>query len=145
VKIALVTSVGGHLTELLQLIEAFPNDERVWVVNDVSPVLPRDVDAYRISHAERDWRVLWNLFEVAAIFAREQPDLMLSMGAGPAVPAAIVARVAGIPVVYVEPSSAVTQLTLTGRMMRCLANRFFVQWPSMQKVAPWARFAGGLL
>jgi UDP-N-acetylglucosamine:LPS N-acetylglucosamine transferase len=145
VKIALVSSVGGHLTELRALAEGLEG-ELVWVVNDESPVLPTDVSAYRIAHAERDLLVLWNLVEVAAIFARERPDLMLSMGAGPAVPAAIVAKLAGIPVVYVEPSSAVKHLTLTGRLMRHLSDAFYVQWRQLQRrEAPWARYVGGLL
>ncbi|MBE7480986.1 MAG: hypothetical protein HS104_13515 [Polyangiaceae bacterium] len=144
-KVALVSSVGGHLTELLELVKALPDCERFWVINDESPVLPPDERAYRIAHAERDPLVLWNLFEVAAVFARERPDLMLSTGAGPAVPAAVVARLAGIPVVYVEPTSAVTALTLTGRLMRPLAQRFFVQWRSLTRAAPWARYEGGLL
>jgi len=145
VRLALVSSVGGHLTELLQLCRAFEGWDRFWVVNDYSPVLPKGERTYRISHGERDWRVLWNVAEVAAIFADEKPDLMMSTGAGPAVSAALVARAAGIPVIYVEPSSAVTRLTLTGRLMRPLANRFYVQWPTMLEVAEWAKYEGGIL
>jgi beta-1,4-N-acetylglucosaminyltransferase len=145
VRLALVSSVGGHLTELLQLCRAFDDWSRFWVVNDYSPVLPEGECTYRISHGERDWRVFWNVAEIAAIFAREKPDLMLSTGASPAVSAAIVARAAGIPVIYVEPSSAVTRLTLTGRLMRPLANRFYVQWPSLLKIATWAQYEGSIL
>jgi UDP-N-acetylglucosamine:LPS N-acetylglucosamine transferase len=144
VRLALVSSVGGHLTDLLELSRAFDDWSRFWIVNDYSPVLPENERSYRISHAERDWRVLWNIAEVAAIFAREKPQMMLSTGAGLAISAAVVARAAGIPVIYVEPSSAVTHLTLTGRLMRPLANRFYVQWPSMLKAAPWAKYDGGL-
>lgn len=143
-KIALVSSVGGHLTELLRLTSTLPG-EKVWVLNDATPILPPEVAPYRVAHAERDLRVLWNLVEMAAIFARERPDVLLSVGAGPAVPAAVVARLAGIPVVYVEPSSAVRELTLTGRIMRYLANVFFVQSEELAKTHRWARFAGSLL
>jgi hypothetical protein len=144
-KVALVSSVGGHLTELLALSRALSEWQRFWVINDATPVLPAGEKAYRVCHAERDWRVVKNLAEFAAIFSREQPDAMLSTGAGPAVPAAIVARAAGIPVVYVETPAAVTRLTLTGRFMRYLANDFFVQWRSLQRAAPWARYEGCLL
>jgi UDP-N-acetylglucosamine:LPS N-acetylglucosamine transferase len=144
-RLALVSSVGGHLTELLELCQAFDDWERFWVINDVSPVLPDGERVYRIAHGERDWRVAWNVVEVAAIFAREKPDLMLSMGAGPAVSAAVVARAGGIPIIYVEPSSAVTNLTLTGRLMRHLATRFYVQWERLREAAPWAEFRGSVL
>ena len=49
---------------------------------------------YRIAHAERDWRVLLNVLESARILASENPDIVLSAGAGPAVPMALVARLA---------------------------------------------------
>jgi len=127
------------------LCRALDDWTRFWVINDRSPVLPERERAYRISHGERDWRVLWNVAEIAAIFAQEKPDLMLSTGAGPAVSAAIVARIAGIPVIYVEPSSAVTHPTLTGRLMRTLADEFYVQWPSLLRAAPWAKYEGSIL
>lgn len=144
-RVALVSSVGGHLTELLQLVRWLGEPDRFWVINDYSPVLPDGERAFRIAHGERDWRVAWNVLEVAAIFSRETPDIMISAGAGLAVSAAIVARVAGIPVIYVEPSSAVTQLTMTGGLMRYLANRNYVQWDSLRAVAPWAIYRGGIL
>lgn len=144
-KVALVSSVGGHLTDLLALGDAFTGHELLWIVNDRSPVLPEGANAYVISHAERDWRVVLNVAEVAAIVGRERPDVMVSTGAGPAVPAALVARALGIPFIYVEPSSAVTRLTLTGRMMRRLATHFYVQWESLLSEAPWARYVGGVL
>ncbi len=143
-KIALVSSVGGHLRELRALAENLPGTH-VWIVNDETPVLARGVSAHRIVHAERDLWVLWNLVELASIFARERPDAVVSMGAGPAVPAGLLARLAGIPVIYVEPSSAVRQLTLTGRIMRHLANEFYIQWRSLKPCAPRARYVGGLL
>jgi len=146
VKVALVSSIGGHLAELLELVPALEavGAEPVWVLNDDSPVLPVGVPAWIVAHAERDRRVFTNVIEFAAIFARERPDAMVSMGAGPAVPAALVARLAGIAVLYVEPSSAVRAPTLTGRLMRWLTRERWAQWPEVARVLR-ARFEGGLL
>ncbi len=144
-KVALVASIGGHLNELLELAKAFEGHELVWILNDRSPVLPPDARAFVVSHAERDLKVLWNLVEFSAILSRERPDLIASTGAGPAVPAAIVGRVLGIPYIHIEPSSAVHALTLTGRLLRRVAQRFYVQWESLRDRAPGARFVGGLL
>lgn len=144
-KIALVSSIGGHLSELLELLPAFEGHEVLWITNDPSPVLPPEIRPILVAHAERDWRVLWNVVEFAAILGREKPDVLVSMGAGPAVPAAALAKLAGVPVLYVEPSSAVRAPTLTGRLMRWLATERWVQWPGMVKVLPGSRFVGGLL
>ncbi|MFO0745646.1 MAG: hypothetical protein U1F43_08230 [Myxococcota bacterium] len=145
-KVALVSSIGGHLAELLELVPVLEElgAEPVWIQNDDSPVLPADVPAWIVQHAERDRRVFSNVLEFAAIFARERPDAMLSLGAGPAVPAALIARLAGIPVFYVEPSSAVTEPTLTGRLMRWLTGERWAQWPEVARKLR-ARFVGGLL
>jgi len=146
VKVALVSSIGGHLAELLELVPMLDalGAEHVWILNDESPVLPASVPAWIVAHAERDRRVFTNVLEFAAIFARERPDAMLSLGAGPAVPAALIAMLAGIPIFYIEPSSAVTRPTLTGRMMRWLTRERWAQWPEVARQLR-ARFVGGLL
>ncbi len=144
-KIALVSSIGGHLTDLLAMRTALAGHERFWVLNDVSPVIPPEERTFIVSHAERDWRVAWNVAEFATIFSRERPDVVLSTGAGPIVPAAVVARLAGVPVLYVEPTCAVTELTLTGKLMRFLATKTYVQWSALQRAAPWARYVGGVM
>lgn len=144
-RIALVSSVGGHLAELLELESALAGHDVFWVLNDTSPVLPEGREHYRVSHAERDLKVIWNLVEFTRVFLKTRPDLMLSMGAGPAVPAAIISKLMGIPVIYIEPSSAVSAPTLTGRLMRYLTDRRYVQWPGLLAKLPGSRFAGGLL
>jgi UDP-N-acetylglucosamine:LPS N-acetylglucosamine transferase len=138
-KILLVSSVGGHLAELLSLGDAYAGYERVWVLQDRSPVLPAGERAYVVAHAERDWRVLLNFVELAVIIGRERPNAILSMGAGVAVPAAVCARVAGVPFIFVEGTWAVERLTLTGRLVRRLATSFFVQWPALAR-ATGARY-----
>jgi beta-1,4-N-acetylglucosaminyltransferase len=144
-RILAVSSVGGHLTELLALREAFEGHEVVWVLNDPSPVLPEGERFHLVTHAERDWRQLLNVAELGRILLTELPDLVVSMGASVAVPAGLLARLLGIPVIFIEPSSAVRHLTLTGRLMRRIAHRFYVQWPSLARRHPPAEFRGSVL
>ncbi len=143
-KIALVSSVGGHLTELVQLLPALREHDLFWVLNDRSPALPDGARAYRIVHAERSPLVLWNSVECAAIFARERPDAMISAGASPAVSAAVVARLAGIPVVYIEPISQIREPSLTGKLMRFLATEGYVQHERLLSKLPRFRYVGRL-
>ena len=143
-KIALVSSVGGHLTELLALLPVLQEHEVFWVINDRSPVLPEAARAYRIVHAERSPLVAWNAIECAAIFARERPGAMISTGASPAVSAAVVARLAGIPVVFVEPSSQIRRPSVTARFMAWLATDRFVQHEALLGELSRFRFLGRL-
>lgn len=144
-RIAFVSCGGGHLVELLGLAQRLAQHEQVWILNDPSPLVPSGARVLLVTHAERDARVIRNLLEFAAIFRAVAPDVIVSAGAGLIVPAALVARLAGIPVIYVEPSSTARRLTLTGRLMRPLADRFYVQWEPLARKLRGTRFVGDLL
>jgi UDP-N-acetylglucosamine:LPS N-acetylglucosamine transferase len=133
-RVLVVTSVGGHLTEVMQLAPALRQHRVTLVVNDAAAIPEFPFHAvYRISHAERDWRVLYNFAEAARILREELPDVVVSMGAGPAVPFAIVGRyLVGSRILFVETAAAVRKPTLTGRLLYPIADRFFYQWPEMK-------------
>jgi UDP-N-acetylglucosamine:LPS N-acetylglucosamine transferase len=104
-----------------------------------------EMRTYFVTHAERTWRLLVNFREAWSILRRERPDLMLSTGAGVAVPFGLVGRVLGIPFVFIETATRVRQPSLTGRIMYRLASRFFYQWPELSRSYPKGTFGGLLL
>lgn len=142
-KICVVSSVGGHLREVLQLRPALEPHDVFYVLNDETPI-PLPERRYRIAHAERDLRVLWNLVEAARILRRERPDVVLSAGAGPAVPVALVGKLLGATVIFVETFGAVTRPSLTGRLLYRLADHFFYQWGPLARFYPRGRHAGAV-
>ena len=144
-KIAIVSSCGGHLTEVRCLREAYAAFDHFYVVNERIE-LPQDMAGrtFFITHAERDWRVLWNLVEAWRILRRERPRLLLSTGAGPVVPFALVARCLRIPIVFVETMTRVRKPSLTGRLMYRLADDFFYQWEDLAEHFPRGRCGGPL-
>ena len=143
VKLLVVSSVGGHLEEVRQIVSSLEEFDVVWVVNDeLRESRGLSGKTYRIAHAERDWRVLLNLWEAWQIIRTEQPDAMLSAGAGPAVPMAAICRAWRIPVVFVESIAQVDAPSLTGRLMYYLANRFFYQWPELSGFFPQGECVG---
>jgi UDP-N-acetylglucosamine:LPS N-acetylglucosamine transferase len=142
-KILVVSSVGGHLTEIMQLAPIFEGHEVVLVLNDQAtlPDFPF-ARVYRIVHAERDARVLYNFLEAARILREEDPDLVVSAGAGPAVPLALLARIGTrARIVFVESAAAIERPTLTGRLMYPIAHHFFYQWSSLARFFPRAEKA----
>jgi UDP-N-acetylglucosamine:LPS N-acetylglucosamine transferase len=127
------------------LRSAYEDLPHFYVFNDQTQFTPPpNVDVYTVAHAERDWRAVWNLVEFARIFARERPTVMLSTGAGPAIPAAMVARAMGIRVVYIESVAAVQQPTLTGTLIQPWANTLFVQWPQLIQHLRNSRWVGNI-
>lgn len=143
-RIGVVSSVGGHLTEVLELLPELRAYDLFFVLNDAAP-WRRELDdfrRYRIVHAERDARLFLNLVEAARILRRERPDVLISMGASPAVPFFTLGRLTGAQTIFIESFAAVEKPTLTGRLLHAVAHHFFVQWPELLRSLPRARYVG---
>jgi len=144
VKVCIVSSCGGHLTEVRQLRPAYECFEHFYVLNDRAE-LPDDMlgRTYFIRHSERDWRFVVNLWEAARILHRERPDVILSTGAGPVVPFAIVARLfTRTKIIFVETAARITGPSMTGRIMYRLADRFYYQWQALEPHFPRGIYGG---
>ncbi len=137
-KICIVSSCGGHLTEVRVLKAAYDRFDYFYVLNGEAK-LPLDMigKTYFISHSERDWKFLLNLWEAFLILKRKRPHIILSTGAGPVVPFAIVGRLFfGTYIVFVETITRVYKPSMTGRIMYYLSHKFFYQW---HELAPYFR------
>jgi beta-1,4-N-acetylglucosaminyltransferase len=146
VRICIVSSCGGHLAEVRALKRAYGRYEHFYVLND-HITLPSDMEGrtYFIWHSERDWKLIVNLWEAWLIFRRERPDVVLSTGAGLAVPFGAIARLLRITVIFVESCAQVSRPSLTGRIMYFLAHRFFYQWEELARYYPHGVFGGLVL
>lgn len=145
-KICLTCSHGGHLTEMLSLLEAFEGHDTFWFCYDADTTrrLPR---SYLVPNMARNpVEFCMNLFRATRIFRKERPDLVVSTGAEIAIPVVFVARMLRVPVLYVECGAQVAHPSFTGRLMYWLADRFHVQWPELlDAYGPRAIFRGSLV
>jgi beta-1,4-N-acetylglucosaminyltransferase len=147
IKIAIVSSCGGHLTEVRSLDSAYEGYAHFYVLDDVI-ALPSDLQGktHFVTHSERDWRTILVWFQAFRILHRERPDVILSTGAGLVVPFAVFGRfLFGTRVIFVETMARVTQPSLTGRIMYRLAHNFFYQWEGLARFFPKGVFAGALI
>jgi beta-1,4-N-acetylglucosaminyltransferase len=145
-KICIVSSCGGHLTEVRALKSVYERYEHFYVLND-RVLLPKDMEGktYFIRHSERDWLFFVNLWEAWQILGKEKPGIILSTGAGPVVPFSIVGKLFGIRTIFVETFNRVTEPSLSGRIMYRLADRFFYQWKLLEKFFPKGIYGGPLV
>jgi len=145
-KIGLISSHGGHLTELLELAPAYEGMESFYYCYDADTTrkLP---NAYVIPNAPYNpFSVLLNFWKVWRILRNEKPDCLLSTGAELAIPPFLLAKLMGIPTVYIECGAQVTSASFTGRILVHVADEFYIQWPELEKVyGPKARFVGSLI
>jgi beta-1,4-N-acetylglucosaminyltransferase len=146
-KVCIVSSAGGHLTEVRALRRAYERWEYFYVLND-EVQLPPDMlsRTLTIPHVERSWKLLLSVVAAWRILKRERPDVILSTGAGPVVPFALLGRACfGCRVVFVETVTRLHRPSLTGRLMYHLAHDFYYQWPTLARYFPRGRCVGNLL
>jgi beta-1,4-N-acetylglucosaminyltransferase len=139
-KVCIVSSCGGHLTEVRQLSSAYRLYDYFYVLNDLA-FLPEDMKGrtYFIRHSERDMLFIVNLIEAFRILKRERPSVILSTGAGLVVPFTIIGKLFfKTRVIYIETFTRVDHLSLTGRIMYKLADRYYVQWQMLRTMYPRA-------
>ena len=143
IQVGIVSSCGGHLTEVRRLLAAYERYDHFYVLNDRVQVPPDMVGkTYFVAHSERDWRFFINLIEAWRLLRNEQPSVLLSTGAGPIVPFALIGKLLRIPTVFIESWTRVATPSLTGRIMYHLADRFFYQWPQLERYFPNGVYAG---
>ena len=144
----LVCSSGGHLQQLLALRDAWDAYSHVWVTFDKSDARSL-LDGERVVYAH--WptnRSLRNLFRNLLVARRTlrdvRPRVVLTTGAGVAVPFAWLARLRGTRVVYVESFTRIEEPSLTCRLVAPVADRVYAQWPELLEAVPKARYAGNV-
>ncbi len=135
-KIMLVTSPGGHLTQLVRLREWWEHHERVWVCSDTlqtaSMLENEDVIHGHFPTTRNLPNLLRNLVLAVTVLRREKPDVIISTGAGIAVPFLYVARLLRIRTVFLEVFDRVDSATMTGRLCHPVVDLFLLQWPEQQ-------------
>lgn len=148
-KVLLVCSAGGHLQQMLALEPAWRGYDRAWATlpgTDVSSLLTEEDVTLGHSPTNRSVKnMLRNTVLAWRLLRRHRPDAILSTGAGLAVPFFLVGRLLRIRLVYVESVTRTESLSLSGRMVYRLADRFFVQWPRVAERFRRAEYAGGIL
>ena len=148
-KAMLVCSSGGHLAQLLNLRPWWSELERVWVTFE-TPEVESLLDGERVlwarhpttrnlPNAGRNLLLAWRSLR------RERPDVVVSDGAGVAVPFFLVAKVLGIHTVYIEVVDRVAMRTLTGRLCYPMTDLFCVQHEEQRRLYPRAEPIGPLL
>ena len=74
-----------------------------------------------------------------------RPQAILSTGAGLAVPFFLIGKLLGARLVYVESVTRTESISLSGRLVHPLADRFFAQWPATAERLRTAEYAGSVL
>ena len=160
-----VLGSGGHTAEMLRLITDFDFGRYtpltlVTAATDTTSRAKAERELPREALATARWAAIPRAREVGQSFGSSvpstlkalwacvhliwtaAPELVLVNGPGTCVPVAVLGRLFGSRVIFVESWCRVESLSLTGRIMYWVAHRFVVHWPELARRYPRAEYLG---
>jgi beta-1,4-N-acetylglucosaminyltransferase len=157
VKIGIVCSSGGHLTQALSALESFEGMDRFLVLQDFPSIrgiqleeIPR-IYRLRIFLNYSIWTgvvlsLFVNFFQLIHIFWKERPHLLFSTGAEIAIPAFFIGKfLFKTRLIFLESLARIRDLSSTGKILYHISDLFLVQWPELlEKAGPKAKYQGRL-
>ena len=145
-KVALVCSSGGHLAHLLWVQSAWHDCERAWVCFDTVEARARLRDASVVWAHHPTNRNITNLVRNLVVAWRflcaQQPDVLITSGAGVAIPWVLLGRLFGVPCVYLEVVDRLERPSLTLRLLEPLLALVMVHDAQQVAFSPKAVFIG---
>lgn len=151
-KVMFISSMGGHLSELLQLKELFNEYDIHLVTEKTKTTEPlKEVYKERLSYLVYGTKhhlfsyifiFLFNILKSFVLFVRYRPQVVITTGTHTAVPMCYIAKLFGRKVVYIETFANAETRTVAGRLVYPIADLFVVQWESMRKLYPKAVCGG---
>lgn len=149
-KVCVVASGGGHLIQAMKLLPILKGHEP-FLITFRTKHLKKTLEkqkAYYLKDPRRSVsQHLKNIPKIFGILRKERPKLVISTGAGIAVPVCLMAKyLFGAKFIFIESFSRVSDPSVTGRIMYRFADLFLVQWRSLlKKYGDKAVYGGSLL
>ena len=136
------------MLQLVSLREAWEPFIRAWVTfdkSDARSLLEHERVFYAYGPTNRSIKnLLRNIVIAWRVVGKVRPRVVITTGAGLAVPFAWVARLRGARIVYVESLARIYGPSLSYRLIVPVAERQYVQWPDLAQRLPRARFVGNI-
>ena len=149
-KLCLVSSSGGHWEELLCLSELTAEYDSVLITERGEQFFGKEMpNTYYVSQINRKEKgFLLHFIKLFAkafkILKKERPDVVITTGALVAFPFCVLAKLSRKKVIYIESFARVKEKSLTGKLVYPFADLFIVQWESMLKCYPKAKYTGAI-
>ena len=136
--VLLVCSSGGHLAQLYNLKPWWERFDRVWVTFETSDATSLLSDERVIPAFHPTTRNVVNLIRNLGLawrtVGRIRPGIVVSTGAGVAVPFFLIAKLRGAKTAYIEVFDRIDSATLTGRLCYPFSDVFALQWPEQRQI-----------
>jgi UDP-N-acetylglucosamine:LPS N-acetylglucosamine transferase len=131
--ICIIASADGYLTEAIKttsLIKEYPKFNVTFHMQHISASLSKKE---------------YYLVEDPHISLKKRPTVIVTTGAGIAVPMCLVGKSFGSKVVFIESGTRVRYPSMTAKVLYRIADLSIVQWKPLLKYLPRAIYSGPLL
>jgi beta-1,4-N-acetylglucosaminyltransferase len=147
-KICVICSGGGHFTEAMELAPAFEKHPHFFVTFKVKGKKIKRTEKktyYIFNPGKKIPMFLLTFLESLYIFIKEKPEVVITTGAGLAIPFCYIAKFFGKKIIFLETMTAITKPSNTGKIIYPIADLFIIQWESLREFFPKATYGGPLV
>jgi len=150
-KVCVGASSGGHMTELLSLLD----QTRYWPFQPNLYVTTREIWAaklrergptYIVGECDRGkpFQIILTLLRSIWFVAKERPDVIITTGSLPIAIVCLVAKLIRCKILWIDSLAQIDDLSMSGKLMLKYADVLLVQWPEVAEKYEKAEYAGEL-
>lgn len=150
-KIILISSVGGHLEQLLNLNEVIDRYD-THIITEINFSTLNLKEKYKsvsyLPYMSRKSYLLFTLNLIKNAFLslyylfKFRPNVIISTGSACTIFTCFFAKIMGKKVIFIETFSRIESKTITGKICYYIADVFVVQWHELLKIYPRAVYLG---
>jgi len=153
-KALFISSTGGHLTELLQLKPLFKyynymiitekTKNNIKLKEEYGKKIGFLIYGTRFHKFTYIFKLFINSFISLYYFIKFRPKYIISTGSHTSGPMCCIGKLFGSKIVFIETFANAHSKSVTGSLIYKFADLFIVQWDSMLKLYPKAKYFGGV-
>ena len=152
-KICLAASAGGHMSQLLKLLEhsdTWPVQPALYVTTaDVLAVklIQKGKPVYLLGECNRQhpFKAMAVLYRSLKVVLKERPDVVITTGALPIALLCLIAKLFGAKIVWIDSVANIIIFSMSGRLIRKFASLFITQWPDLAKQHRQVEYVGTIV
>lgn len=144
-KICLACSSGGHLSEMKELKEVYGGYTHFFVTYrsaDTIELAEKEKVHFLVNPRRHPILTILNILQSFKRFIKEKPDIVLTTGAGVALPMCYIAKLYRKKIIFIESFCRVEKPSLFGRLIYPIANLTIVQWEPLLEYYKRAEYGG---
>jgi UDP-N-acetylglucosamine:LPS N-acetylglucosamine transferase len=148
-RICLAASAGGHVSQLARLESCWKGWDCFFVTTSrlVERQLARFGRVYVVEESNRQHpiRVLRTLISCVKVVFLERPAVVISTGAAVGCLMALLGKLVGTRIIWIDSIANMERLSLSGRLVRPFADLILTQWPEVAQQYKSVEYVGHIL